>query len=155
MFLFSGQREGIQNWNAKAVSGLNDFKFKADGTKKSVYTILKHSTSVPSQSLQNEINKTESVFDVTTSRAIYALLSRNLRSTKAPTVSEQTPSLMSRNLRTRDALFAVAARNVRPCEKSSPAMLQSEPCLDEERQEEHCKSLQYQAHGCKLPPLNM
>jgi len=50
------------------------------------------------------------------------------------------PGVMPKNLRTRDALFALSARNVKPCDKSALAMLQLDPCLGDQA-ELDCLSL--------------
>ncbi|XP_065345545.1 protein eyes shut [Cloeon dipterum] len=75
-----------------------------------------------------------------TNLKIYALISNNTKNTEelnevessTPEVEASTlpTGLMARNLRTRDALFALSARNVKPCEKSALALLQLDPCVD-------------------------
>ncbi|CAB3370293.1 Hypothetical predicted protein [Cloeon dipterum] len=71
---------------------------------------------------------------------IFALISNNTKNTEelnevessTPEVEASTlpTGLMARNLRTRDALFALSARNVKPCDKSALALLQLDPCVD-------------------------
>jgi hypothetical protein len=132
----AGQRENIQNWNPKEYGNTNYLKQKVDTSAKSVHLQSKHLvTSKPPQfnDTMNDVNKVES-----------SIISSTLMTTGITAV----PTVLSRSLRSRDALFASGARNIRPCDKSTPAMVQLEPCSkDQVESGDGCQSLQYQAQS--------
>ncbi|XP_059484239.1 protein eyes shut-like, partial [Neocloeon triangulifer] len=61
------------------------------------------------------------------------------------------PGIMTKNLRTRDALFVMGARNVRPCDKSALALLQLDPCT-ESQSELNCLSQPLKAKSSASMP---
>ncbi|KAF4523249.1 hypothetical protein B566_EDAN006872 [Ephemera danica] len=131
----SGQRENIQNWNPKDYNVVNQLKRKADPGFKSNHaqskvTSLSLVTLTPQYNVTNRLEK---------------LLTSEMQNKLTTVTTPVAPTVLSRSLRSRDALFASTARNIRPCDKSSPAMVQLEPCSkDQVETIEGCQSLQYQ-----------
>ena len=93
----------------------------------------------PGWSLNFRRGKEFKILSLVTSKNSTETTAEDLNEVESTTAESETtlsidkitpPGIMTKNLRTRDALFALSARNVKPCDKSALALLQLDPCID-------------------------